>query len=51
MIVFHNLGNHEFAVKAGEPIAQLICEQIMIPVAQEVTQLSTTICSTNGFGL
>lgn len=51
MVVVHNLGNHDFVVKSGDPIAQLICEHIVIPMVQEVTRLSTTIRSTNGFGL
>ena len=39
-----------FKVKAGDRIAQLICEKIALPAVEEVFKLDDTIRGCTGFG-
>lgn len=49
-VVLFNHSDKEFIVKAGERIAQLICEKIVYPNIQEVTSLNITERNQKGFG-
>jgi dUTP pyrophosphatase len=45
-----NHADVEFAVKAGDRIAQLVCERISYPELQELDSLDTTQRGEGGFG-
>ena len=49
-IVVFNLSNSEFDIKAGDSVAQLICEKIAHPTLIEVTSLTQTERGEKGFG-
>ena len=49
ILVFH-LSNSEFDIKAGDSVAQLICEKIALPTLIEVTSLTQTERGEKGFG-
>ena len=49
-IVVFNLSNSEFDIKAGDSVAQLICEKIAHPTLFEVTSLAQTERGEKGFG-
>ena len=49
-IVVFNLSNSEFDIKAGDSVAQLICEKIALPTLIEVTSLTQTERGEKGFG-
>ena len=49
-IVVFNLFNSEFDIKAGDSVAQLICEKIAHPTLIEVTSLTQTERGEKGFG-
>ena len=49
-IVVFNLSNSEFDIKAGDSVAQLICEKIAHPTLIEVTSLTQTERGERGFG-
>ena len=49
-IVVFNLSNSEFDIKAGDSVAQLICEKIALPTLIEVTSLTQTERGERGFG-
>lgn len=50
-VILFNLGDETFQVNKGDRIAQLICEQALIPEVQEVTEsLDETERGSNGFG-
>ena len=49
-ILVFNLSNSEFNIKAGDSVAQLICEKIALPTLIEVTSLTQTERGEKGFG-
>ncbi|KAG9489323.1 deoxyuridine 5'-triphosphate nucleotidohydrolase, mitochondrial isoform X2 [Eleutherodactylus coqui] len=49
-VVLFNFGKEPFAVKKGDRIAQLICEQIVYPELEEVKVLDDTERGAGGFG-
>ena len=49
-ILVFNLSNSEFDIKAGDSVAQLICEKIALPTLIEVTSLTQTERGEKGFG-
>ena len=49
-ILVFNLSNSEFDIKAGDSVAQLICEKIALPTLIEVTSLTQTERGERGFG-
>ena len=49
-ILVFNLSNSEFDIKAGDSVAQLICEKIAHPTLIEVTSLTQTERGEKGFG-
>ena len=49
-ILVFNLSNSEFDIKAGDSVAQLICEKIALPTLIEVTSLAQTERGEKGFG-
>ncbi|XP_045183853.2 deoxyuridine 5'-triphosphate nucleotidohydrolase-like [Mercenaria mercenaria] len=49
-VVMFNFGEAEFEVKAGDRIAQLICEKIFLPELQEEKSLDDTERGDGGFG-
>jgi dUTP pyrophosphatase len=49
-VVMFNHAEVEFAVKAGDRIAQLVCERISYPELQELASLDTTERGEGGFG-
>lgn len=51
MIVLFNYSANDFLIKAGDPVAQIICEKIIIPKIQEVNTLPSSVRGTRGFGL
>ena len=49
-VVLFNHGDHDFEVKMGDRIAQLILERIDTPPVEEVQGLDGTVRGTSGFG-
>ena len=49
-VVLFNHGDHDFEVKMGDRIAQLILERIDTPPVEEVQGLDGTVHETSGFG-
>ena len=49
-VVLFNHGDHDFEVKMGDRIAQLILEKISTPEVEEVSGLDSTVRGTSGFG-
>ncbi|XP_052786934.1 deoxyuridine 5'-triphosphate nucleotidohydrolase-like [Mya arenaria] len=49
-VIMFNFGENEFEVKAGDRIAQLICERIALPELVEETSLDDTERGDGGFG-
>ena len=49
-VILHNYSDVTFLVKAGDRIAQLICEKISYPVLEEQDSLSETERGSRGFG-
>jgi dUTP pyrophosphatase len=49
-IIVFNHSNNFVNFKAGDRIAQIICEKIKYPIIKEVQELSKTIRNNNGFG-
>lgn len=49
-VILINLGQERFIIKPGDRIAQIILEKIKLPIFSEVTTLSDTVRSSNGFG-
>lgn len=49
-VLLFNFGDKEFTIKKGDKIAQLICEQIIIPNLTKVTKLKETKRGMKGFG-
>ena len=49
-VVLFNHGDHDFEVKMGDRIAQLILEKISTPEVDEVSGLESTVRGSGGFG-
>ena len=49
-VVLFNHGDHNFEVKMGDRIAQLILERIDTPPVEEVQELDSTVRGSGGFG-
>jgi len=49
-VLLFNHSDIDFEVKAGDRIAQLICEKIFYPSLQEVEDLDSTQRGEGGFG-
>jgi len=49
-VVMFNHAEAEFTVKAGDRIAQLVCERIAQPEIQELASLDATERGEGGFG-
>ncbi|XP_075711340.1 deoxyuridine 5'-triphosphate nucleotidohydrolase, mitochondrial [Rhinoderma darwinii] len=49
-VVLFNFGKESFAVKKGDRVAQLICEQIVYPKLEELKVLEDTDRGAAGFG-
>jgi dUTP pyrophosphatase len=49
-IVIVNNGNENFVIKSGDRVAQLICEKILYPNVEEVSELNKTERGADGFG-
>lgn len=49
-VVLFNFSNENFLIKIGDPIAQLICEKIEIPILEECENLDETQRGGKGFG-
>jgi dUTP pyrophosphatase len=49
-VLLHNFGQEHYIVQIGDKIAQLICERISLPIAQEVQDLPVTKRGNQGFG-
>ena len=49
-VVLFNHGDHDFEVKMGDRIAQLILEKISTPEVEEVSGLEGTVRGSSGFG-
>jgi len=49
-VVMFNHGPHDYDVKKGDRIAQLICERIFYPELEEVEELDETKRGEGGFG-
>ena len=49
-VILFNHSDTDFAVKAGDRVAQLILERIMTPEVEEVEDLDDTARGAGGFG-
>jgi len=49
-VVMFNHSDKEFVVKAGDRVAQLVCEKIAYPELEELKTLDETIRGEGGFG-
>lgn len=49
-VLLFNFGSVDFIVKAGDRIAQIICEKIAHPILKQVTELDGTGRGSSGFG-
>lgn len=49
-VILLNYSNKEFNISVGDRIAQLICEKILIPDLELVSELDDTKRGSNGFG-
>ena len=49
-VILFNHSDQDFAVKAGDRIAQLILERIVMPDVMEVEDLESTTRGSGGFG-
>lgn len=50
LVVLFNHSDEDFIVNPGDKIAQIICEKIIYPQIQEISELPTTIRGEQGFG-
>ena len=49
-VLLFNHSPEDYPIKAGDRVAQLICEKITIPLVEEVDALQDTNRSAGGFG-
>jgi len=49
-IILKNLSNHEYIIKKGDKIAQILIQKIEVPIIEEVTELDNTKRGQEGFG-
>jgi dUTP pyrophosphatase len=49
-ILLFNFSDTDFAVKAGDRVAQLICERVATPDVKEVAEIDETARGANGYG-
>jgi len=49
-VILHNMSDNVFEIKKGNKIAQLILIKIITPDIMEVSELTTTVRGTGGFG-
>jgi dUTP pyrophosphatase len=49
-VVLFNLGEHDFEIKAGDRIAQLVLEKVVMSPVEVVEELDETVRGSGGFG-